>query len=87
MPPWDLNCNLWLMSGQAKFLIELSLQINAVEESAAFLPFVVHVETQFDINFFFFVVGSVTILIEQSRKHLNFEPLELLDEWREVKEK
>lgn len=43
MPPWDLNCNLWLMSGQAKFLIELSLQINAVEESAAFLPFVVHV--------------------------------------------
>lgn len=45
------------------------------------------VETQFDINFFFFVVGSVTILIEQSRKHLNFEPLKLLDEWREVKEK
>lgn len=35
MPPWDLKCSAWLMSGQAKVFIELSLQkkkTNAVEE-------------------------------------------------------
>lgn len=38
-PPWDLKCSAWLVSGQAKFLIELSLQkkkITAVEERPVF---------------------------------------------------